>query len=357
MAEVTNVIETTTNLNVKLCSIYSRLKSEILQDSVFNFVDNDHQWINRMLDCNIPGGKLNRGLSVVDCFKLLKGGKELEDDELLLACSLDLCIEWLQSYFQVLFDIMDGYHTRRGQPCWFKDSNVGLKAANDRFILRIHIPRILRRHFKGKLYYIDLLDLFNEIEFQTVSGQMLDLITTQEGEKDLSKYKLPIYRRIVQFKTGYYSFYLPVACALLMSGENLDNFTSVRNILVEMGTYLQVEDDYLDCFGDPEVIGKIGKDIEDFKCSWMIVQALEQANEDQTKILYENYGKSNDACVAKVKTVYKDLNLQDIFSQYKKASNDQLISQIKSQPSKVVQELLKSLFAKIYKTQVINLDP
>lgn len=65
-------------------------------------------------------------------------------------------------------------------------------AVNDGIILRNHIPRILKNHFKGKPYYEDLLDLFNEVEFQTASGQMIDLITTIEGEKDLSKYSMPL---------------------------------------------------------------------------------------------------------------------------------------------------------------------
>ncbi|KAL5226364.1 hypothetical protein ABZP36_014629 [Zizania latifolia] len=71
-----------------------------------------------------------------------------------------------------------------------------------------------------------------------------------------------------------------VACALLLSGENLDNFGDVKNILVEMGTYFRVHDDYLDCYGDPEFIGK------------------------------ENYGKSDPERVAKVKDLYKELNLE-----------------------------------------------
>lgn len=36
-------------------------------------------------------------------------------------------------------------------------------AANDGILLRNHIPRILRKHFRGKPYYVDLLDLFNEV--------------------------------------------------------------------------------------------------------------------------------------------------------------------------------------------------
>lgn len=40
-------------------------------------------------------GKLNRGLSVIDSYKLLKEGKELTEDEIFLASALGWCIEWV----------------------------------------------------------------------------------------------------------------------------------------------------------------------------------------------------------------------------------------------------------------------
>ncbi|RLM92317.1 farnesyl pyrophosphate synthase-like [Panicum miliaceum] len=329
--------------------IYSKLKVEMLEDPAFEFTDESLQWIDRMVDYNVLGGKCNRGISVIDSYKILKGVDVLSKEETFLACTLGWCIEWLQAYFLVLDDIMDSSQTRRGQPCWFRVPQVGLIAVNDGIILRNHISRILQRHFKGKPYYVDLIDLFNEVEFKTASGQLLDLITTHEGEKDLSKYNLTIHRRIVQYKTAYYSFYLPVACALLLAGENLDNFVDVKTILVEMGTYFQVQDDYLDCFGDPEFIGKIGTDIEDYKCSWLVVQALDRADEDQKRILFENYGKSDPACVAKVKDLYKELNLEEVFHEYERESYTKLIADIEAQPNKAVQTVLKSFLHKIYK--------
>ncbi|KAL5705611.1 dimethylallyltranstransferase [Ranunculus cassubicifolius] len=331
--------------------VYSILKSELLQDPAFDFTDHSREWVEKMMDYNVPGGKLNRGLSVIDSYKLLTQGKEVDNDEVFLASVLGWCIEWLQAFFLVLDDIMDKSHTRRGQPCWFRVENVGLIAANTAVLLRTHVRRILKNHFRDKKYYVDLLEIFDEIEFQTGSGEMIDLISTMEGENDLSNYTLAIHRRIVQYKTAYYSFFLPVACALLMVGENLEKHIDVKNILIEMGNYFQVQDDYLDCFGDPNVIGKIGTDIEDYKCSWLVVQALERSNEDQKKVLVENYGKAEKERVKKVKLLYKDLGLEKVFADYERKSYEKIVSSIEAHPNHAVQAVLKSFLAKIYKRQ------
>ncbi|KAF8696140.1 hypothetical protein HU200_037032 [Digitaria exilis] len=266
-----------------------------------------------------------------------------------LACTIGWCIEWIQAFYIILDDIMDNSHTRRGRPCWFRVSEVGLIAINDGILLRNHVSRILLRQFKEKPYCDDLTNLFTESECKACSGQLLDLIITHEGKKDLTRYDMTMYRCIVQHKTAYNSFYLPVACALLLAGENLDNFSKAKNILIEMGTHFQVQDDYLDCFGDPELTGKVGTDIEEYKCSWLVVQALEHADENQRSILFENYGKSNPTCVSKVKGLYKKLNLENLFHEYERESYSKLIADIETQPNEAIRNVLMSFLHKIYK--------
>jgi farnesyl diphosphate synthase len=88
------------------------------------------------------------------------------------------------------------------------------------------------------------------------------------------------------YKTAFYSFYLPVALAMRMAGvTNQASYDLALHILLPLGEYFQVQDDYLDCYGAPEQIGKIGTDILDNKCSWNINIALKNATVEQRKVL------------------------------------------------------------------------
>lgn len=57
------------------------------------------------------------------------------------------------------------------------------------------------------------------------------------------------------------------------------------SILLEIGCFFQIQDDYLTCFGDSEVSGKDDTDIQEGKCTWFVVKALECVTPEQRKIL------------------------------------------------------------------------
>jgi farnesyl diphosphate synthase len=248
-------------------------------------------------------------------------------------------------------DIMDNSITRRGQPCWYRLPKIGLVAINDAIILESCIYRILKMHFRSSPAYVNLVDLFHEVTHQTAHGQLLDTTTAPIGTVDLSRYTLETYLRIVTYKTAFYTFYLPVACGMRLAGVQEEAaYKLAESICVAMGQYFQIQDDYLDCFGDPEVIGKVGTDIEDNKCSWLVVQALDRADERQRGVIERCYGKSDEAAVAEVKAVYRELNLEGLFKSYEQESYDRLVGLIQEQ-TMLPQGVFLPLLQKIFKRQ------
>ena len=122
---------------------------------------------------------------------------------------------------------------------------------------------------------------------------------------------------IVKYKTAFYTFYLPVALGMTVSGVDDDAaYAKVEKICISMGEYFQVQDDVLDAFADPAVLGKVGTDIQDGKCSWLVVQAKRLSSASQLEVLRANYGRNRPECIAAVKALYADLELQKLYDDY-----------------------------------------
>ena len=95
------------------------------------------------------------------------------------------------------------------------------------------------------------------------------------------------------------------------------------------------------------MIGKIGTDIQDKKCSWLVVQALERANANQRKILEKNYGIDEPAKIAAVKNLYAELKLEEVFKTYEEQSYaeiKQLLSRVTDTPTEVFEFLLRKIY-------------
>ncbi|THU78926.1 farnesyl pyrophosphate synthase [Dendrothele bispora CBS 962.96] len=207
------------------------IRNELVEYAKNNNMPNDAvQWFTRSnLEYNVPGGKLNRGMSVVDTAEIIKG-RTLNDKEYLQAAVLGWGVELLQAFFLVSDDLMDSSITRRGQPCYYRVPGIGLISINDAFMLESSIYFLLKKHFRSEPYYVDILDLFHETTFQTELGQLIDLISAPEDHVDLNKFSLEKHSLIVIYKTAFYSFYLPVALAMLINERGREeNPKNVRN--------------------------------------------------------------------------------------------------------------------------------
>jgi farnesyl diphosphate synthase len=343
---------------LKICDM---LIAEIMEDLPKNYdlPERETEWLRKMLNHTVKGGKMNRGLMVVDAGVSIMGGINNVDNATLCQLAvLGWAIEWLQAWLLVADDIMDSSVTRRSQPCWYKTlGDAWYIAINDAVTIESFVYKMIRSHFSHDApLCLQLLDLMMETTLQTELGQLSDTLCDILELKDLTPDR---WQLIVTYKTSFYSFYLSVAFAMVMAGiKDKAAYDSARDILIEMGVYFQAQDDYLDCYGTPEQIGKIGTDIADKKCGWLFTKAYhELANPEQRAFLDEHYGKCkvDSPEEKKIKELYTELGLPKIYADYEQASYDKIMSLKDSQAGATLKaagvpwQVFETFLRKVYK--------
>jgi len=210
----------------------------------------------------------------------------------------------------------------------------------------------LKKYYREDPYYVDLLGLFLDTTYYTEMGQLLDLVTAPEDHVDLSKFSLERHRLTIIYKTAWYSFYLPVALAMRFHGITDDaQFKTAESILIPLGEYFQIQDDYLDCFAPPELLGKIGTDILDNKNSWVVNIALQNVTPEQRRILDENYGRKDSACEARVKQVFKEVGVEATYKAYEQRAHKKivgLVEQVPQEGGQLKREVFMAFLNKIF---------
>ncbi|XP_071743325.1 farnesyl pyrophosphate synthase isoform X1 [Lepeophtheirus salmonis] len=354
---VPNVLFTKEDSRIFMAEFPNLVRELTFDDSISRHLPLDvSKHLSKCIQYNVPHGKKTRGLAVLATYKHLVSETKISNVSLKEAIVMGWCVEFLQAYFLIADDIMDGSTTRRQHECWYKKNNIGLNAINDALLLETCVYQLLRNHFKSKPYYQDCVDLFLEVNRMTTFGQSLDIMTSNKDSKpNLELYDMNRYISLVKYKTSFYSTYLPVALGMKMCGV-YDNelYRQARTILLEMGHYFQVQDDYIDCFGDPKQTGKIGTDIQDAKCSWLVVVALQRANRQQKEILKSCYGSTDEENVAKVKSVYKELKIPKIYATYEENTYKAIETNINQlsggdQGIKLPPQLFKAFLNSIYR--------
>jgi farnesyl diphosphate synthase len=125
-------------------------------------------------------------------------------------------------------------------------------------------------------------------------------------------------------------FYLSVATAMVVAGlKDRQAYNAAREILITMGDYFQAQDDYLDCYGTPEQIGKIGTDIQDKKCGWLFTKAYhELCNKEQRAFLDQHYRKCKVGSKEEkdIKKLYTELGLPKLYEEYEQDSQDTIMT-------------------------------
>ncbi len=201
-----------TNDKEKFQYVYPYLRDEILQHlkQKNELPPEGLEWCARFMNYNVPGGKLNRGLTVVSVLRTIHQQRATTTNEkhIAQACILGWALEFLQAFFLVADDVMDASETRRGQPCWYKQPDVQMIAINDAFLLESFVFTMIQDYFGKEPYATDLVMLFLDVIQKTEVGQLLDLTSQplHAAQVDLTRFTLDRYQRIVKYKTAYYSF-------------------------------------------------------------------------------------------------------------------------------------------------------
>lgn len=216
------------------------------------------------------GGKRIRPTLMLLAYNLYK---ENPEDILMNACAL----ETYHNYTLLHDDLMDNADMRRGHLTVHKKWNDNTAILSGDSMLVLAFQRMMQcdtKHLK------DVLDLFTVTALEIGEGQQYDM--EFETRNDVKEEE---YIEMIRLKTS-----VLLACALKIgailadaSAEDADNLYKFGE---QIGLAFQLQDDYLDVYGDSKVFGKeIGGDITSNKKTYMLINAFNKANDAQRKEL------------------------------------------------------------------------
>ena len=158
-----------------------------------------------------------------------------------------------------------------------------------------------------------VMDLFGQTALEICEGQQFDM--EFESRNNVSEAE---YLEMIRLKT---SVLLAASLKLgaLLGGALQEDADRLYDYGVNMGLAFQLKDDLLDVYGDPKVFGKnIGGDILCNKKTYMLIQALERASDDQRKEL-ERWLAADDFVpaekIAAVTHLYDEIGIKDLCEQ------------------------------------------
>lgn len=247
-----------------LMETYEWISNNIVETSlsIYDLPSDSLIWINKMIEYNIMGGTFGRGLACISVRELISDkilNESIQNEDRIKASACGLAIEFLHNFFLILDDIEDNNQSRRGKKCYYKTKNVGMIAINDSLLLENSVYKILKRYIGNECYYLQVLDLYIEASRRTALGQYLDLTTVLVDTNDpidtddttISNKSLNVnrYTSIIKNKISYYSYYLPIAVSMILSGINDSRmFIFIEKLLLDMGEFYQIENDFLDYY-------------------------------------------------------------------------------------------------------------
>lgn len=224
---------------------------------------------------------------------------EIFDVDCKNALAAATAVEVFHNFSLIHDDIMDDAPLRRGHETVHEkwDINTGILSGDAMLILAYQYfeqyePSIFR----------DLAKLFSQTALEVCEGQQYDV--DFETRDDVT---IPEYLKMIEYKTA-----VLVGAAMKMgaivAGTSIDNANLIYDFGLNLGIAFQLQDDYLDAFGDPETFGKqVGGDIIENKKTYLYLKALAFAQpeiKEQLLHLFSIQPTDNTDKIASVKEIF-----------------------------------------------------
>lgn len=198
---------------------------------------------------------------------------ELHPDAYLAAKAVEL----FHNFSLVHDDMMDEANLRRGQPTVHTkyDANTALLVGDIMVIRAYEYLQPIQSNHLSKI-----LGLFNQTAREVCEGQQLDMDYAKRSTVSMDE-----YIHMITLKTSVL-LAASLQMGAIIGGAGEHNCGHLYEFGKKLGIAFQIQDDYLDAFGDASVFGKdAGGDIKQNKKTFLLIRALETANPDQLKTL------------------------------------------------------------------------
>ena len=225
---------------------------------------------------------------------------EVFDADYKKALPAAMAVEVFHNFSLVHDDIMDDAPLRRGEQTVHEKWNIntGILSGDAMLILAYQYfeqyePSVFR----------DLAKLFSKTALEVCEGQQWDV--DFETRKDVT---IPEYLKMIEYKTA-----VLVAAAMKMgaiiANASEENACLIYDFGLNLGLAFQLQDDYLDAFGDPETFGKqVGGDIIENKKTYLYLKAVEFSDVKQAQQLNDLFAIHSDDNTTKINAVKSIFN-------------------------------------------------
>src|SRR5210317_1065543 len=275
---------------------------------------NLYEPINYILDL---GGKRMRPILTLMVCDLFGG-------EVTKALDAAMAVEVFHNFTLIHDDIMDSAPLRRGKNTVHKkwDINTGILSGDAMMILAFQTLET----YKGDEFR-NLMSVLIKTSLEVCEGQQYDIDFETRSDVTIEE-----YLNMIALKTS-----VLVAAAMKMGAIIANASEEDSNLMYQFGLNLglafQLQDDYLDTYGDPKSFGKqVGGDIIENKKTFLVLKSLELGSEEDARslqlLLSEKY--TDEDKVEKVKSVFDSTGAPSAILQEIEAYTEKALSLLES---------------------------